>query len=305
MVERGRGARFVFQPLAQVFIRAHRGRQHLQRDGPLQLRVVREINLTHPARPDERTDLVATEPRTGLKHRRRFYLPSSRRYDARVARPLFVLSGIGGDERLFDAQRAVRDIRPIARIEPEDAREPLSHYAARLARTLPIDEPFDLGGASFGGMIALELARHLSPERVFLFGSCRSLDGVAPLLRAAHSLATIAPDRLLHPPRMLQTLLARFFGATTPTHVELFAQMLAATPPSFLRWAVRAVFTWSGVADLPIPIHHVHGARDRVIPVHRVKPDCVIAGAGHLLNVTHADAVNGWLALASRRAADA
>lgn len=95
---------------------------------------------------------------------------------ARVARPLFVLSGIGADERLFDAQRAVRDIRPIRWTPPVDVRETLSRYGARLARELAFDEPFDLGGASFGGMVALELARHLEPRQVFLFGSCRSPD---------------------------------------------------------------------------------------------------------------------------------
>lgn len=82
----------------------------------------------------------------------------------------------------------------------------------------------------------------------------------------------------------------------SPAHVDLFAQMLAATPAEFIRWASNAVFSWRGVAELPMPIYHVHGDRDRLIPVHRVKPDCVIAGAGHLLNLTHANAVNDFIA---------
>lgn len=209
--------------------------------------------------------------------------------------PLFVLSGIGGDERLFDGQRAVRDVRPIKWVTPTDDREPLTRYAARLAREIQIAEPFDLGGSSFGGMIALELARHVSPRQVFLFGSCRSPDAVAPFLRALRPIAALSPDRLFHPPRMLQPLVARWFGASTPAHVDLFAGMLAATPPSFIRWASRAVFSWPGVLELPMPIHHVHGARDRLIPVRRVQPDHVIAGAGHLLNLTHADAVNDFI----------
>lgn len=212
-----------------------------------------------------------------------------------VTLPLFVLSGIGGDERLFDAQRAVRDIRPIKWILPANAQEPLAHYAARLAREIPITEPFGLGGSSFGGMIALELARHLAPQHVFLFGSCRSPNAVAPLLRALRSLAAISPDRLLHPPRMLQPLLARWFGATTPAHVDLFAQMLMTTPTAFIRWASSAIFAWPGVVELPMPIYHVHGDRDRLIPVRRVQPDRVIDGAGHLLNLTHADAVNDFI----------
>ncbi|HUP60796.1 MAG TPA: alpha/beta fold hydrolase [Thermoanaerobaculia bacterium] len=218
------------------------------------------------------------------------------RYDDGVPPPLFVLPGIGADERLFAAQRAVRDVRSINWVLPADPRESLARYAARLAGELRVTDPFDLGGSSFGGMVALELARHLSPRHVFLFGSCRSSDAVSLLLRALHPLAAMSPDRLLHPPRMLQPLIARWFGATSPAHIELFAQMLAATPPAFIRWAARAVFSWPGVAELPMPVYHVHGDHDRLIPVDRVKPDRVIAGAGHLLNLTHGDAVNDFIA---------
>lgn len=215
-----------------------------------------------------------------------------------MPRPLFVLSGIGGDERLFDRQREVRDVRPIHWIPPADAREPLTEYAARLARELRITGPFDLGGSSLGGMVSLELARHLSPRHVFLFGSCRTPDAVAPLLHVLRSLAPVSPDRLLRPARMLLPPVARWFGATTRTHADLFAQMLAATPPAFIRWASIAVFSWPGVRELPMPIHHVHGDRDRLIPVRRVRPDRIVAGAGHLLNITHPDAVNDFIARA-------
>ena len=44
-----------------------------------------------------------------------------------------------------------------------------------------------------------------------------------------------------------------------------------------------------------MPIHHIHGGDDRLIPVRRVNPDRVVEGAGHLLNLTHPDAVNDFL----------
>jgi pimeloyl-ACP methyl ester carboxylesterase len=199
---------------------------------------------------------------------------------------------MAADERLFDAQRAVRDIRPISWIPPSDRAETLPRYAMRLSRELHIDEPFDLGGSSFGGMAALELARHISPERVFLFGSCRSPHGIARWLRGLRYLAPLLPA---HPPRHLRPLVARWFGATSRLHVDLFADMLAATPKAFIRWASKAIFTWDGVPQLPMPVHHVHGDRDRLIPIRRVQPDHVISGAGHLLNLTHADAVNDFI----------
>ena len=208
-----------------------------------------------------------------------------------MSRPLYVLSGLGADARLFDAQRAVREIRPIPWIAPVPS-ESLAAYAARLAREVAPAVPFDLGGASFGGMVALELARHLAPERVFLFGSCRSPRAIAWPLRILHPLLPWLP---IPPPTPLLPLIARWFGAKTPAHTRLFADMLAATPPSFVRWAADAVFSWEGVDDLPMRVHHIHGDRDRVIPVSLVRADHVISGAGHLLNVTHGAEVNDFI----------
>jgi pimeloyl-ACP methyl ester carboxylesterase len=218
-----------------------------------------------------------------------------------VTLPLYLLSGIGGDERLFDLQRAVRDVRSIKWIEPAHRRETLPHYAARLAGELNINNPFDLGGSSFGGMIALELARLLAPQHVFLFGSCRSARSIATSLRLLRFAAPAVPDCLLHPPQLLQPVVARWFGAQSRAHVELFAEMLAATPPSFIRWASSAVLSWNGVAELPMPIYHIHGERDRLIPARRVNADRVILGAGHLLNLTHADDVNDFIASVHRQ----
>lgn len=72
--------------------------------------------------------------------------------------------------------------------------------------------------------------------------------------------------------------------------------MLASTPLPFVRWACRAIIEWPGVAEVPMPVRHIHGDRDRIIPLHRVNADRVVAGAGHLLTLTHPDAVNDFLA---------
>jgi len=129
--------------------------------------------------------------------------------------------------------------------------------------------PFDLGGSSFGGMVALEMARILEPENVFLFGSCRSPEGLAPSARALGWMAPLCPDRLLLLPALLRRPVAWWFGAASAADTELFAGMLESTPIEFLRWASRAVMSWDGVRELPVPVHHVHGERDRLIPARR------------------------------------
>jgi pimeloyl-ACP methyl ester carboxylesterase len=201
---------------------------------------------------------------------------------------LYVSPGVGADARLFDGIRSARAIRWI---EPAEPREALPQYAERLAAQLrrsSLEEPFDLGGASFGGMVALELARHLSPRNVILFGSSRSPRGITRALR----LVSLIPDRLLRPPQIVRPMIARWFGARSAPHAQLFSDMLDATSPSFFRWACHALASWEGVAELPMPVSHIHGELDHVIPIRLVNADHVIEGAGHLLTMTHTDAVN-------------
>src|SRR5437763_5586064 len=86
----------------------------------------------------------------------------------------------------------------------------------------------DRGWITFGGTVAPALARHLAPRRVFLFGSSRSTRSISPLLRALRFFAPVLPNGMLHPPRVMQSLGARWFGASSRAHVQLFADMLAA-----------------------------------------------------------------------------
>ena len=49
------------------------------------------------------------------------------------------------------------------------------------------------------------------------------------------------------------------------------------------------------VRCLPVPIHHVHGEDDRIIPLRGVRPHVVVPRAGHLVNVTHPAEVNAFI----------
>ena len=78
---------------------------------------------------------------------------------------LLLLPGIGADRRLFDEQRScAAELHVIEWIPPVAADETLIEYAKRLARTIDTSHPFAIGGASFGGMVALELTRHIQPD---------------------------------------------------------------------------------------------------------------------------------------------
>src|SRR5438034_8622161 len=61
MLERRDGARLALEAITELRVGSELSRQHLDRNGPVQRRVARAIDLAHPARPERREDLVRAE----------------------------------------------------------------------------------------------------------------------------------------------------------------------------------------------------------------------------------------------------
>jgi pimeloyl-ACP methyl ester carboxylesterase len=218
---------------------------------------------------------------------------------------LLFLPGVGADRRLFDAQRScAADVSVIEWVAPATRDEPLTDYAARLAATIDTSRPFVIGGASFGGMVALELARHVRPLAVILIASCRSPSLLPRHSRQLSAFAQLLPAATFTSAAARSRFVTSRFGVRTREERQLFGDMLRATPPAFVQWACRTIFGWPGAADLNVPVHHIHGAHDRVIPLRCVQPDVVVPAAGHLLNVTYRGDLNAFIdaAIATRAA---
>jgi pimeloyl-ACP methyl ester carboxylesterase len=206
-----------------------------------------------------------------------------------------MVSGLGADARLFEPQRALPwPITVVRWLEPY-RRETLASYGERLAECVSVTELYFLGGISMGGMVALEMSRRLRPEAVFLIASARSARAIHPFYRMAAGAISLIPVSLS---RLAKGLAKRISPAARELNQDqqrLCWEMANDTPPRFIRWALRAVASWPGV-DLPgAPVYHIHGDRDRIMPIHRVKADHVVRGGGHMINMTHADEVNGYL----------
>ena len=204
--------------------------------------------------------------------------------------PLILFSGMGADERVFTPQaRAFPNLTVPAWIAPL-RNESLPDNAQRFATRIDPKRPCFIGGASFGGMVALEVARHL--PRVlgcFLIGSVRSPRELPRHLRALRPVSRFAP----HLAFACLPLTAR---AALSTSDNPMLRQAADADPAFLRWACRAVLTWEPAPHVPsFPIHQIHGDRDPILPSRRTRPDVVVPGACHVLTLSHPQAVNDFI----------
>lgn len=73
---------------------------------------------------------------------------------------VYFISGLGADKRIFSklTLSAEFDIIHIDWIVPF-SKETLVSYAKRLSKVIDVNNPFALIGVSFGGMIAVEIAK--------------------------------------------------------------------------------------------------------------------------------------------------
>jgi pimeloyl-ACP methyl ester carboxylesterase len=210
--------------------------------------------------------------------------------------PLILLSGMGADGRLFREQRAC--FRNL--ITPDWIRyrrdDSLASYAERMARRIDPGCACYLGGASFGGMVALEMARHLDTTACFLIGSIRSSSQLPPRIRVLQPLARLVPEACGGVPVWLAKALKPLSKRLLSPAANSMLHQLADTDGRFLRWASLAILRWDPEPNQwSVPVHQIHGDRDRVLPHHLTKPDVLVPGAGHLLPLTHPQAVNEFL----------
>ena len=211
--------------------------------------------------------------------------------------PLILLAGMGADERVVAPQREAFPQLIVPPWTPPQAREPLPDYAARFAREVDPGGPCFVGGASFGGFVAIEMARHLAnPRGVFLIGSCRSPAELPVRICALRKIRGVARWMPFEPLCALAGVAAIVCAPLPASRTGSLLRQLADTDARFFRWACRAVLEWEQRSPpLDVPVHHIHGRRDHVLPVGRTRADVIVEGAGHVLSLRHPHAVNEFL----------
>jgi pimeloyl-ACP methyl ester carboxylesterase len=215
-------------------------------------------------------------------------------------RTLILLPGMAADERLFEPQRRAfpRLIVPPW-IEPKPC-EPLGCYARRMASRLDSAGVVRIGGASFGGMVALEMAYHLGLTECTLISSIRSPAELPLRLRLLKPLAAVGSDRL----GLTAGVISRWFAPSISRATVRRLERLAVPQSAFLRWACWAVLAWQPSREaLRIRVRQIHGTADRTFPIRYIHADEIIEGGGHLLTLTHPKEVNAFLARQDRDAA--
>ena len=205
---------------------------------------------------------------------------------------LFLFSGLGADHRVFQfLDLSGFNVKYIKWIEPL-VRETMQHYAARLTAQIDVEKPV-LVGLSFGGMMAMEVAKHITTEKIVLISSAKTQKEIPPYFRLAGKLKLnkLAAMRVAKKPNALAY---RMMGAKIESEKNLMNTILTETDPVFFKWAIEKVVTWDNKV-LHENVVHIHGTKDLLLPHRFVKADFSIANGTHLMTIQHAKELSEML----------
>lgn len=195
---------------------------------------------------------------------------------------IYVLSGLGVDDRVFNTFEFKNKNVAFISWTPPLQHDTLPSYAARIAEQIK-EDLFILMGLSFGGMVAVEIAKIRQVKKVILLASAKGRKELPPLYSfiGKYRLHQWVPAFLL---KRCNFVTYWFFGARTQEDKYLLKVILSDTDCTFLTWAIDAILKWKN-EEFPSNLIHIHGNRDRILPSKYVAYDYLIAGGGHFMTV--------------------
>ncbi|WP_437918910.1 alpha/beta hydrolase [Sphingobacterium sp. LRF_L2] len=207
---------------------------------------------------------------------------------------IYIISGLGADERAFQKlDFSGLDVHFIKWIPPF-SNESMSTYATRLKSQILTENPI-LIGLSFGGMLAVEIAKLIPTKKVVLIASAKTRYEIPFYYKIAGYLRfnDLVPPKLL---KKANSLTFWLFGASSTEDKDLLAKILFDTDAQFLKWALCAITKWDN-KTIHTNCIHIHGTQDRILPFHNANANIAVQNAGHLMTLNKATEISEILRL--------
>jgi len=207
---------------------------------------------------------------------------------------VYFISGLGADRRAFYKIQLPPSYEPVYLdwIKPLPG-EDLPEYAKRFTKSIKSDEEFVIIGLSFGGILASEIAKIISPKKIIIISSMGSNKEQPWYFKLAGKFGL---HRLISPALYKRaTLLHRFMGAGNKEMKAIVYNYVKNADPEFIRWSLDVIVHWQHSERLNNLIH-IHGSDDHLLPCRYVHADYIIQKGEHLMVMNRAQEVNRILA---------
>ncbi len=210
-----------------------------------------------------------------------------------MKKTIYIFSGLGADERIFK-NLDFSNFNPIhIKWERVTKDESIEEYAKKTIQN-QIHEPNPiLLGVSFGGMLAIEVAKQISFDKIVIISSIKTANELPFYLKGIGrtSLNKTIPDFFL---RHTNAFVYHLFGTKTKEEKLLLKNIMHETDEKFLRWAIGKVLNWKNKV-IPKGLIHIHGDKDKLFPINYIQEKITVKGGGHFMVFTKAKEISALL----------
>lgn len=202
---------------------------------------------------------------------------------------IYLIPGLGADYRVFEQLTLTGvEYKILEWVHPDNKYEPIEDYVKRMLVQIDM-RPTVFVGLSFGGVIGAELKKHFPEAKLILISSIASRSELPWWARLG---AVLRMNRLFSGKflKHRNPVIRWVFGVNRGHDTELFNAILKDSDPDFLYWAFNAILNWHGNGTHRV--HHLHGDKDRLIPMRFTSADICVKGGGHFMIVSHGTEVS-------------
>lgn len=206
-----------------------------------------------------------------------------------MSKTVYCIGGLGTDEKIFrNLVLPGWELKHLPWLIPND-KETLEEYATRMIASVTEENPI-LIGVSFGGMMSIEIARLRPVKKIILISSIKThLErpkwmGISGKLR----LHKISPSK---PNRFSENLANKRLGVTNESERDFANAYRRSVDKDYLNWSINQIVTWKNKWE-PDNIVHIHGDKDLVFPIKRIKATHIVKDGTHMMVMNRADEVS-------------
>ena len=211
----------------------------------------------------------------------------------------YLIPGQGSDGRLFKNIIIEKyDTQIIEYVVPLKG-ETMATYAMRLATQIDTTKRFSIVGVSLGGMLAIEMSKILQPEEVILIASAKTKQEIPKLYQFFKQFPVhrVLGGRFY---KFWTILLQPLYEPLSKEDQKLWRSMMKEKDPVFMKRAVRCIVEWENVDYAGVDLLHLHGAKDKTLPIKNIEAPVIIENGTHVMTLTNgkelSGIINNWLA---------
>lgn len=192
-----------------------------------------------------------------------------------MANKIYLIPAPDMDERMVAAVQIPNFDIVVVQLPSLSRSTQINDYLKEIETQIP-EKNSTLLGFCYGGVLALELAPLVSAKKVIVVSSIKSKDELA------FSRKILAKSYFYFP-----TAIVKFLGLTLTFLIRRLISADIKIPRIWLKstqnkFIVKHALSWQGVKTTASVIH-IHGEKDFVLPVHKIKDAHVIPGGGHFM----------------------